>query len=84
MFLQGFEVVVGYRKMFAFFKWKKLDNTRSIYWCNETMYGWSHDVLGNDWACFHGVKQEQKLPQEKLVFQSWKGKLVKNVYKSPE
>ena len=23
------------------------------------MYGWSHDVMGNDWACFNAIKQKQ-------------------------
>ena len=43
--------------MFAFFKYEYVNETESKYWCDETMYGWSHDNLGNDWACFVAVKQ---------------------------
>jgi len=55
---QGFEVTLGYRKLFAFFKYDQINSTYADYWCNQTMQGWSHDVLGNDWACFKAVKQD--------------------------
>lgn len=55
---QGFEVILGYRKLFAFFKYDQINSTYANYWCNQTMEGWSHDVLGNDWACFKAVKQD--------------------------
>ena len=25
-------------------------------YCHQTMPGWSHDVLGHDWACYVGSK----------------------------
>ena len=44
--------------MFAFFKYEQINSTYANYWCNQTMQGWSHDVLGNDWACFKAIKQD--------------------------
>ncbi|XP_053378228.1 dipeptidyl peptidase 1-like [Mercenaria mercenaria] len=55
---QGFEVVIGGRKFFAFSMYKQSGSTvESI--CDKTMPGWSHDVLGRNWACYSGMKQEQ-------------------------
>nr|CAB3239847.1 dipeptidyl peptidase 1-like [Phallusia mammillata] len=81
---QGFEVTVAYRKLFAFFEWKTMDKSQSIFWCNRTMYGWSHDLLGNDWACFIAVKQAPKLPGQEFQMANWKGNIVPNQYSSPE
>ena len=52
---QGFEVVINYRKYFAFslFQQRK-DKVTSF--CNATLPGWSHDVMGNNWACYRGRK----------------------------
>uniref|UniRef100_H2ZLT0 Dipeptidyl peptidase 1 n=1 Tax=Ciona savignyi TaxID=51511 RepID=H2ZLT0_CIOSA len=57
---QGFEVEVGFHTLFAFFAWETLNDTHTKYWCNKTMYGWAHDNLGNNWACFIAMKQPDK------------------------
>lgn len=48
---QGFEVAVAGRKYFAFSKYV---GEKSF--CHETMPGWTHNLLGRDWACFSGKK----------------------------
>lgn len=54
---QGFEVVINYRKYFAFSKYeKKGDNVTS--YCDTVLPGWSHDVLGKNWACYNAQKVE--------------------------
>ena len=54
---QGFEVVVGGRKYFAFSLYSMVDKKTVISFCNYTFTGWSHDLKGDDWACYRGVKE---------------------------
>ena len=58
---QGFEVIINYRKYFAFSLYKQSGSKVTSY-CNLTSPGWSHDLLGNNWACIKGKKVS-----------SWKG-----------
>uniref|UniRef100_A0A0B6ZA32 Dipeptidyl peptidase 1 n=1 Tax=Arion vulgaris TaxID=1028688 RepID=A0A0B6ZA32_9EUPU len=48
---QGFEVVIAGRKYFAFSHFEG-----NVSFCDRVTGGWSHDVLGNDWACYDGRK----------------------------
>lgn len=52
---QGFEVVINFRKYFAFSKYKQSGPTVTSY-CNSTLPGWSHDILGNNWLCYSATK----------------------------
>lgn len=62
LLLQGFEVVIHGRKYFAFSKYKG-NGEKAVSYCDQTMPGWSHDVLGHDWACFTGQKNEKMEPK---------------------
>src|SRR5699024_6341762 len=44
-----------YRKYFAFSLYKQSGSQVTSY-CNLTSPGWSHDLLGNNWACIKGRK----------------------------
>lgn len=52
----GIEVTVNYRKYFAYINSNSdgPDGWTSL--CNETMTGYSKDVLGHNWACIRGNK----------------------------
>ncbi|XP_042905828.1 dipeptidyl peptidase 1 [Parasteatoda tepidariorum] len=56
---QGFEVVINYRKYFAFSSYKSLPNGTATSLCDRTLPGWSHDVLGKNWACYKGYKLQK-------------------------
>merc|ERR1712183_206242 len=53
---QGFEVLIGHRRMFALFKYTSPLNSTDFD-CDVTMAGWAHDDNSRDWSCFHGEKQ---------------------------
>ncbi|XP_059148587.1 dipeptidyl peptidase 1-like isoform X2 [Physella acuta] len=48
---QGFEVVVAGRKYFGFSYY-----VGNVSYCDTVKGGWSHDVLGRDWACYNGKR----------------------------
>ncbi|XP_064632562.1 dipeptidyl peptidase 1-like isoform X2 [Lineus longissimus] len=52
---QGFEVVINGRKFFAFSKYEGTGEHVTSF-CNDTLPGWSHNLLGRDWGCFHAKK----------------------------
>ncbi|XP_037581859.1 dipeptidyl peptidase 1 [Dermacentor silvarum] len=63
---QGFEVVINFRRYFAFSNY-----SRSESFCSSTKAGWAHDILGHNWACFEGrrdgsVQQGKPLQAEPL------------------
>lgn len=68
---QGFEIVINYRKYYAFSAYKNSHgNVTSM--CDRTLPGWSHDVLGNNWACYVGKKITSLPPKhhvEKLMLE---------------
>ena len=55
---QGFEVVLGGRKYFAFSNYTMLNKTAAVSHCSSTFNGWSHNIDQSDWACYFGRKME--------------------------
>ena len=71
---QGFEVVIGTRKYFAFSIFTVVSNTTVVSNCSATFNGWSHDLMSRNWGCYFGVKttgKEEKIsePPRKLDLQ---------------
>ncbi|XP_035660430.1 dipeptidyl peptidase 1-like [Branchiostoma floridae] len=63
---QGFEVVINQRKYFAFSTFIQ-DGSVVTSYCNTTFAGWSHDLLGRDWACYYGIRLKPGVPDEAPV-----------------
>lgn len=59
---QGFEVIINHRKYFAFSFYKK-KGTKVVSYCGYTFPGWSHDVLGKNWACYKAQKVGKSHPK---------------------
>ena len=58
---QGYELVIGERKYFAFFDYNKANSNL----CGETKNGWAHAVDGTDWACYRASKVAETYPERK-------------------
>ena len=48
-------MTINYRKYFAFSSYKQSGQNVTSF-CDKTLPGWSHDVLGHNWACFTGKR----------------------------
>ncbi|CAG5126919.1 unnamed protein product [Candidula unifasciata] len=59
---QGFEVVIAGRKYFGFSKY-----VGSSSFCDKIIGGWSHDIRGNDWACYNGQKSGAAITKTNVV-----------------
>ena len=62
---QGFEVVVGTRKYFAFSNYTVVSKDTVINHCSSTFPGWSHDLMSHNWGCYYGEKMGSKRMEEK-------------------
>jgi len=70
---QGFEVVMGARKFFAFFKhtffFRPPSNSwYSISYCGDSMFGWISDPVSRKWGCFSALKTTPVAPRNQSLF----------------
>lgn len=59
---QGVAFVLQHRKYFAFSKYKQ-EGKKVTSYCGSTLPGWSHDILGKNWACYTGRKANPQPPK---------------------
>ena len=62
MLFQGFEVVVGGNKYFAFSKYE-VRAKANVSICDRTLPGWSHEMSSKNWACYVGYKTTKVAPK---------------------
>ena len=57
---QGFEVVIGDHKYFAFSNYTTVAGKTTSF-CHSTLNGLGHDLWGHNWNCYFGVKTQGAL-----------------------
>ena len=43
-----------HHKLFLFSNFQLQNGSEVVSYCDRTLVGWSHDVIGHNWACFKG------------------------------
>lgn len=74
---QGFEITINQRIYFAYSNFTE-DGSEVHSYCDQTLAGWSHDVLGHNWACFQGKHSLYKAPKTHTQVQSDLGGIYKH------